>query len=91
MICLSRLKFITLRPKIKIRGMKHLIAYLQQKISVTLILMALPIWCSAQEWSGMERGECMPDLSEAEVARRAQLLKNGHRIPPIKDLSGKTE
>jgi len=71
--------------------MKHLVAYLQQKISVTLILMALPIWCSAQEWSGMERGECMPDLSEAEVARRAQLLKNGHRIPPIKDLSGKTE
>ena len=29
--------------------------------------MALPLWCMAQEWSGMERGGCMPDLKEADI------------------------
>ncbi|MBO4451837.1 MAG: M6 family metalloprotease domain-containing protein [Bacteroidaceae bacterium] len=71
--------------------MIHFIASLQQKLLVTLILMVLPICCMAQEWSGIERGGCMPDLTEADIARRAQLLKHNHRIPPIKDLSGKTE
>ena len=53
--------------------------------------MVLPLWCMAQEWSGMERGGCMPDLTEADIARRAQLLKDNRRLPSIKDLSGQTE
>ena len=71
--------------------MKYFVAHIQQIILVELIFMALPLWCMAQEWSGMERGGCMPDLTEADIARRAQLLKGNRRLPSIKDLSGQTE
>ena len=71
--------------------MKHFIAYILRKLLVMFIVIASPIWSTAQDWSGMEYGDCLPDLTEATSMKRTQPQKHSHRIPPIKDLSGKTE
>ena len=71
--------------------MKHFNTYFLRKLLVMFIVMASPIWSTAQDWSGMEYGDCLPDLTEATSMKRTQPQKHSHRIPPIKDLSGKTE